>query len=160
MPPLPTLQVISGNSIGHCGGIKRPFQPQLLGCQEAGLGIQVLNLLLELGLPEVYVLQALAQSGCGVLLGTLGSGSGMSRQLLGLGPVALALLAAAEGLVVQIRVALVPLVRQVLGSTETGRGQAAGRVRPRVQHGHRLRHVRCSPPGVIPADRLLEESGA
>ena len=132
MPPLPTLQVISGNGIGHLGGIERPFQPQFLGCQQARLGIEVLDLLLELGLPEVYVLQALAQGGHGVLLGALGSGSGMFGQLLGLGPAALGLLAAGEGLVVQLRVALVPLGGQVLGGTEAGRGQAAGGVGPNV----------------------------
>uniref|UniRef100_A0A8C6NEZ6 Uncharacterized protein n=1 Tax=Melopsittacus undulatus TaxID=13146 RepID=A0A8C6NEZ6_MELUD len=133
LPPLPTLQVIGGNGIGHRSGIERPFQPQLLCCQEAGLGIQVLDLPLELRLPEVYVLQALAQGGCGALLSTLSSGSRMSRQLLGLGPVALPPVATGGGLVVQIRVALVPLVGQVLGRTEAGRGQAAGGVGPRVQ---------------------------
>uniref|UniRef100_A0A8B9NEL0 Uncharacterized protein n=1 Tax=Accipiter nisus TaxID=211598 RepID=A0A8B9NEL0_9AVES len=121
------------NGIGHLSGIERPFQPQLLGCQQAGLGIQLLNLLLELGLPEVYVPQALAQAGRGVPLGTLGSGSGPFGQLLGLCPAALALLATGRGLVVQIVVALVPLGGQVLGSTETSRGQAAGGVGPRVQ---------------------------
>uniref|UniRef100_A0A8C8BCX6 Uncharacterized protein n=1 Tax=Otus sunia TaxID=257818 RepID=A0A8C8BCX6_9STRI len=128
LPPLSTLQVIGGNGIGQGGGIERPFQPQLLGCQKAGLGIKVLNFLLELGLPEVYT-----------LLGALGSGSGMFGQLLGLGPGALGLLAASEGLVVQGSVALVPLGGQRLGSAEAGRGQATRGVGPRVQHGHRLR---------------------
>uniref|UniRef100_A0A663F8U8 Uncharacterized protein n=1 Tax=Aquila chrysaetos chrysaetos TaxID=223781 RepID=A0A663F8U8_AQUCH len=133
LPPLPTLQVIGSNGIGHLGGIERPFQPQLLRSQQAGLSIQLLNLLLELGLPEVYVPQALAQTGRAVLLGTLGSGSSPFSQLLGLCPAALALLATGRGLVVQIVVALVPLGRQVLGSMETSRGQAAGGVGPRVQ---------------------------
>uniref|UniRef100_A0A8C0EZ11 Uncharacterized protein n=1 Tax=Bubo bubo TaxID=30461 RepID=A0A8C0EZ11_BUBBB len=64
LPPLSTLQVIGGDGIGQGGGIERPFQPQLLGCQQAGLSIKVLNFLLELGLPEVYILQALGNAGC------------------------------------------------------------------------------------------------
>uniref|UniRef100_A0A8C3GRA7 Uncharacterized protein n=1 Tax=Cairina moschata TaxID=8855 RepID=A0A8C3GRA7_CAIMO len=139
LPALPTLQVIGGDAVGHLGGVERPFQPQLLGCQQPGLRIQVLDLLLELALPEVNVLQPLAQGGCGVLLGTLSSGSGALAQLLGLIPVALGLLAAGEGPVVLAVVALVPLGGQVLGAAEAGRGQAAGGVGPGFQR--RLVHL-------------------
>uniref|UniRef100_A0A8B9U4P9 Uncharacterized protein n=1 Tax=Anas zonorhyncha TaxID=75864 RepID=A0A8B9U4P9_9AVES len=171
-PALPTLQIIGGDAVGHLGGVERPFQPQLLGCQQPGLRIQVLDLLLELTLPEVNVLQPLAQGGCGILLGALSGGSGALAQLLGLIPVALGLLAAGEGPVVLAVVALVPLGGQVLGAAEAGRGQAAGGVGPGFQRrlvhlggqrgdGHRRRRgVRpeCRPPG--PCVCLWQPAGA
>uniref|UniRef100_A0A8B9E406 Uncharacterized protein n=1 Tax=Anser cygnoides TaxID=8845 RepID=A0A8B9E406_ANSCY len=154
LPALPTLQVIGGNAVGHLGGVERPFQPHLLGCQQAGLRVQVLDLLLELALPEVNVLQA--------------GGSGALAQLLGLVPVALGLLAAGEGPVVLGVVALVPLGGQVLGSAEAGRGQAAGGVGPgfkrRLEHpggqrggGHRRRRGLGGQQG--PAGRLGPRHG-
>uniref|UniRef100_A0A8C9F219 Uncharacterized protein n=1 Tax=Pavo cristatus TaxID=9049 RepID=A0A8C9F219_PAVCR len=122
LPPLPTLQVIGGNGIGHLGGIECPFQPQLLSCQQVGLCIELLNRLLKLCLPEVDVLQPLAQGGCGILLGTLSGSCSALGQLFGFIPVAFGLLTAGEGLVVQVVVALVPLGGQVLGSAEAGCG--------------------------------------
>uniref|UniRef100_A0A674JDX2 Uncharacterized protein n=1 Tax=Terrapene triunguis TaxID=2587831 RepID=A0A674JDX2_9SAUR len=150
LPPLAALQVVGGDGVGHLGGVQRPLQPHFLGRQQVGLGRQVLDLSLELGLPEVRVLEALAQLGGGVLLGALGQGGGVGGQALGLVAAALGAVAVGEGLVVLGVVVLVPLLGQVLGGAEAGRGQAARGVRPRVQrrlvhlhgqlgHRHRLR---------------------
>uniref|UniRef100_A0A8C0QQS3 Uncharacterized protein n=1 Tax=Chelonoidis abingdonii TaxID=106734 RepID=A0A8C0QQS3_CHEAB len=150
LPPLAALQVVGGDGVGHLGGVQCPFQPHFLGRQQVGLGRQVLDLPLELGLPEVRVLEALAQLGGGVLLGALGQGGGVGGQALGLVAAALGAVAVGEGLVVLGVVVLVPLLGQVLGGAEAGRGQAARGVRPRVQrrlvhlhgqlgHRHRLR---------------------
>uniref|UniRef100_A0A452J6S2 Uncharacterized protein n=1 Tax=Gopherus agassizii TaxID=38772 RepID=A0A452J6S2_9SAUR len=150
LPPLAALQVVGGDGVGHLGGVQRPLQPHFLGRQQVGLGRQVLDLPLELGLPEVRVLEALAQLGGGVLLGALGQGGGVGGQALGLVAAALGAVAVGEGLVVLGVVVLVPLLGQVLGGAEAGRGQAARGVRPRVQrrlvhlqgqlgHRHRLR---------------------
>uniref|UniRef100_A0A8B9QA90 Uncharacterized protein n=1 Tax=Apteryx owenii TaxID=8824 RepID=A0A8B9QA90_APTOW len=138
LPPLPTLQVIGGDGAGHLGGVERPFQPHLLGRQQPGLGDELLDLLLELGLPEVNVLEALAQGGRGLLLGALGRGGGALGQAVGLEPAALGLVAVDGGLVGLAVAVLVPLLRQVLGGAEAGRGQAAGGVGPRVERhlGH------------------------
>uniref|UniRef100_A0A8V0ZFU8 Uncharacterized protein n=1 Tax=Gallus gallus TaxID=9031 RepID=A0A8V0ZFU8_CHICK len=120
LPPLPTLQVVGCNCIGHLSGIECPFQPQLLSCQQVGLCIELFNCLLKLCLPEVDVLQPLAQGSCGILLGTLGGSFSSLGQLFSFIPVALRLLTAGKGLVVQVVVALVPLRGQILGSAELG----------------------------------------
>uniref|UniRef100_A0A7M4F9K1 Uncharacterized protein n=1 Tax=Crocodylus porosus TaxID=8502 RepID=A0A7M4F9K1_CROPO len=133
LPPLPTLQVVGGDGVGHLGGVERPLQPHLLRGQQLGLGRQVLDLLLQLRLPEVQVLQALAHQGGGLLLRALGQRGRGGGQAPGLAAAALRAVAVGEGVVVLRIVALVPLLGQVLGRAEAGRGQPAGRVRARVQ---------------------------
>uniref|UniRef100_A0A8C8RP95 Uncharacterized protein n=1 Tax=Pelusios castaneus TaxID=367368 RepID=A0A8C8RP95_9SAUR len=139
LPPLAALQVVGGDGGGHLGGVQGPLQPHLLGRQQVGLSRQLLHRPLELGLPEVDVLQAPAQRGGGILLGALGQGGGVGGQALRLVAAALGGIAVGEGLVVAGVVVLVPLLGQVAGAAEAGRGQAARGVRPRVQR--RLVHL-------------------
>uniref|UniRef100_A0A8C3N891 Uncharacterized protein n=1 Tax=Geospiza parvula TaxID=87175 RepID=A0A8C3N891_GEOPR len=130
LPPLPALQVIDDNRVGHLGGIERPLQPQLLGRQQVGLGVQLHDLLLQLHPPEVDVLQPLAQRGLGVALGSLRAGGRMLDQVLGLGAAALRLLARRVRLVADARVAAVPLGQMVFGGAQAGHGHAAAGARP------------------------------
>uniref|UniRef100_A0A8C2SYR5 Uncharacterized protein n=1 Tax=Coturnix japonica TaxID=93934 RepID=A0A8C2SYR5_COTJA len=116
LPPLPALQVICCDGIRHLGSIECPFQPQLLSCQQVGLCIQILNLLLKLRLPVVDVLHCCAL-----------------RQLFRFISIIPGLLTAGQGLVEQVIISLVPFGGQILGSAEAGRGKAAGGIRPRLQ---------------------------
>uniref|UniRef100_A0A674GBC4 Tektin n=1 Tax=Taeniopygia guttata TaxID=59729 RepID=A0A674GBC4_TAEGU len=135
LPPLPALQVIHHNRVGHLGGIQRPLQPQFLSRQQLGLAVQLHDLLLQLHPPEVHVLQPLAQRGFGALLGSLRAGGRMFDQLLGLGAAALRPLARRHRLVADPRVAAVPLGQLVFGGAEAGHGHAAAGARP-LAAGH------------------------
>uniref|UniRef100_A0A8C3V6Q9 Uncharacterized protein n=1 Tax=Catharus ustulatus TaxID=91951 RepID=A0A8C3V6Q9_CATUS len=135
LPPLPALQVIDHNRVGHLGGIERPLQPQLLRRQQVGLGVQLHDLLLQLHPPELDVPQALAQGAFGVFLGSLRAGGRLFDQVLGLGAAALRLRAGRDRAVVDARVAAVPLGQLVLGRAEAGHGHAAAGARPVAKRG-------------------------
>uniref|UniRef100_A0A8C5NK52 Uncharacterized protein n=1 Tax=Junco hyemalis TaxID=40217 RepID=A0A8C5NK52_JUNHY len=130
LPPLPALQVIDDNRVGHLGGIERPLQPQLLSHQQVGLGVQLHDLLLQLHPPELEVLQPLAQRGLGVALGSLRAGGRMLHQVLGLAAAALRLLARRVRLEADARVAAVPLGQMVFGGAQAGQCHAAAGARP------------------------------
>uniref|UniRef100_A0A8D2NXW4 Uncharacterized protein n=1 Tax=Zosterops lateralis melanops TaxID=1220523 RepID=A0A8D2NXW4_ZOSLA len=101
LPAVAALQVIDHHRVGHLGGVQRPLQPQLLGRQQVGLGVQLHDLLLQLRSPELDVLQPLAQGVLGVLLGSLSAGG------------------------LDARIAAVPLGQLVLGGAKAGHGHAA-----------------------------------
>uniref|UniRef100_A0A6I8N1D8 Uncharacterized protein n=1 Tax=Ornithorhynchus anatinus TaxID=9258 RepID=A0A6I8N1D8_ORNAN len=134
-PPLPALQVVHGDGEGQLQGVQSLLQAQLLGQEQVRLARELLDLPLQLRLPEVQVLEPLAQLLGGVGLGALGPRFGLGGQLPGLPAGALQAVAVGEGLVVPGVVVLVPLVGEVAGAAEAGRGQAGGAEGPRVA-GH------------------------
>uniref|UniRef100_A0A803TK65 Uncharacterized protein n=1 Tax=Anolis carolinensis TaxID=28377 RepID=A0A803TK65_ANOCA len=133
LPPLAALQVVHGQAVEHLGGVQGPLQPPLLACLQIRLGHQVLDLPLQLRLPEVDVLEALAHFGRGVLLGPLGQLARVGRQALGLLPHPLRVVPVGKGLVVARVVVLVPFLQQVLGRAEARRGQTRGGVQAGVE---------------------------
>uniref|UniRef100_A0A8C0VTX1 Uncharacterized protein n=1 Tax=Cyanistes caeruleus TaxID=156563 RepID=A0A8C0VTX1_CYACU len=135
LPPVPALQVIDDNRVGHLGGIERPLQPQLLRRQHVGLVVQIHDLLLQLHPPELDVLQPLAQRCSGVFLGSLRVGGRLLHQVRGLGAAPLRLLARRHRLGANAGVAALPLGHLVLGSAEAGHGHAAAGARP-LAAGH------------------------
>uniref|UniRef100_A0A8C5RLX8 Uncharacterized protein n=1 Tax=Laticauda laticaudata TaxID=8630 RepID=A0A8C5RLX8_LATLA len=156
LPALPALQVVHGNAVGDLHGIDGSLQPQFLSRQLVSLSHQVLNLPLELRLPEVDVLKPLAHLSRGVLLGALGQFCRVIGQVLGLMAAALRVVAVGKGLVVSDVVVLLPFFGQELGGAEAGRGQTAGGIGTGVQsrlinlhgelrNGDTLRSSKCRP---------------
>uniref|UniRef100_A0A4W2IPU0 Uncharacterized protein n=1 Tax=Bos indicus x Bos taurus TaxID=30522 RepID=A0A4W2IPU0_BOBOX len=109
---LAALQVVCDDGEGPGRGIQGALQALLLGQQQLGLGDQLLHLALQLRLPAVHVLQALAHLPRGVLLRALCQLLGLRRQLLALMALPLRLVTVSEGLVVAGIAVLEPLVQQ------------------------------------------------
>uniref|UniRef100_A0A8C6AQ45 Uncharacterized protein n=1 Tax=Monodon monoceros TaxID=40151 RepID=A0A8C6AQ45_MONMO len=125
---LPALQVVSGYGEGHGRGIQGALQPLLLGQQQVSLCDQLFHLALQLQLPAVHVLQALAHLLRGVLLRALRQRLSLGYQLPALVVLLLRLVEVGKGLVVAGIAVLEPLIHQVFGRAEASGGQARGHV--------------------------------
>ena len=121
---LTVIQRLSGNVQRRGGGVKSAIGAPLLLHQQVSLIDNVLDLAVQLSLPEVDIVQPLGQTLRGQRLSAIGGGLGLLGHAVRLPAILLGQIAIRERLIIFGIVAVVPLLRVVFVDAEAHGGLA------------------------------------